>query len=166
MLNMNQFLGNEVADNIVVVNGAQFKVTDSIALDIMKLCLGQTVDTQVSQPTTGTPVAVTKDAKAEKKPYVATKDFKPQYEVKKQVSADGKELFCISRKNGWTKAEKKCINDAIKALDKIITIDVSYDKDGKTRSFKAWGYKTKKQAESMMATLPTVFTVDQLNSTL
>lgn len=163
MLNMNQYLVNTTTDNIVVVNGAQFKVTDDVASKIMGLILGHTVDTPVSQPTPVTPVAVTKE---EKKPYVATKDFKAQYEVKKQVSADGKELFCISRKNGWTKAEKACMNSSIKALEKIITIDVSYEKDGKTRTFKAWGYKTKKQAESMMATLPTVFTVDQLNSAL
>lgn len=165
MLNMNQYLSNPVADNIVVVNGASFKVTDDVALKIMNLCLGRTEE--VSQPVAVTPVAVTKSDKAEpKKPYVATKDFKAQYEVKKQVSSDGKELFCISRKNGWTKAEKKCMNDSIKALDKIITIDVSYDKDGKTRTFKAWGYKTKKQAEAMMSTLPAVFTAEQLNKAL
>lgn len=164
MLNMNQFLSNPVADNIVVINGASFKVTDDVALKIMNLCLGRSEE--VSQPVSKTPVAVTKEQSEPKKPYVATKDFKPQYEVKKQTSSDGKDLFCISRKNGWTKAEKKLMNDAIKALDKIITIDVSYEKDGKARSFKAWGYKTKKQAEAMLATLPTVFTADQLNKAL
>lgn len=162
MLNMNQFLGNnEVKDNTVIINGASFKVNDDVALKIMNLVCGiEAVSTPVEKKT---PV---ESKSTEKKPYVATKDFKAQYEVKKQVSSDGKELFCISRKNGWTKAEKACMNNAIKALDKIITIDVSYDKDGKTRTFKAWGYKTKKQAESMMATLPAVFTADQLNKAL
>ena len=123
----------------------------------------------VSQPVSKTPVSATKSDKVggiTKAPYVATKDFKAQYEIKKQASKDGKELFCISRKNGWTKAEKACMNNAIKALDGIITIDVSYDKDGKTRTFKAWGYKTKKKAEEMLATLPALFTAEQLNKAL
>ena len=157
-----------VADNKVTFCGLEYFVTDIEAKKLQSIILGminsRTNSEVVSQPVESkTPVAVTK---AEKTPYVATKDFKAQYEIKKQVSNDGKELFCISRKNGWTKAEKACMNNAIKALDKIITIDVSYDKDGKTRSFKAWGYKTKKQAETMLATLPTVFTVEQLNSAL
>lgn len=163
MLNMNQFLVNAVADNIVVVNGAKFKVTDEVATKIMSLVLGA-ADVPVSQP--ATKVAVTKSETKPATKYVATKDFKPQYEVKKQTSTDGKALFCISRKNGWTRAEKACMNGAIKALKDIITIDVAFEKNGKASSFKAWGYKTKKQAEAMMATLPSVFTAEQLNSTL
>lgn len=123
-----------------------------------------TATQEVSQPINNTPVSVTKSNRTESKTtYVATKDFKAQYEVKKQVSEDGKELFCISRKNGWTKAEKKLMNNAIKALDKIITIDVVAENKLGTCKFKAWGYKTKKQAEEMMATLPEVFTAEQLN---
>lgn len=168
MLNMTDLFGvtEEKKDNKVIVNGMTIMVTDEIAMQVLKLCIGKDFPETVSQPEEKTEVQVEKVGGITKTKYVATKDFKPQYEVKKQVSADGKQLFCISRKNGWTKAEKKCMNDAIKSLEGIITIDVAYEKDGKAKSFKAWGYKTKKKAEEMMATLPSVFTVDQLNNAL
>ena len=168
MLNMNQFLGNTVADNLVVVNGMQLKVTDDIAMKVIELCLGKNIET-VSQPVVKSDVQVTKSET--KTPYQATKDFKPQFEIKEQTSTDGTKLFCISRKNGWTKAEKKLMNDSIKALKGIKEIEVEADfkkKDGSTYkgSFKAWGYNTESTAKKHLKELPTVFTVDQLNNAL
>lgn len=160
MLNMNQFLSNAVADNTVSINGAMFKVTDDVAMKVLALVTGQNIEV-ASQPEKKSDVAVTKSDK--KTPYVATKDFKPQYEIKEQTGTDGTKLFCISRKNGWTKAEKKLMNDAVKALKGIKEIEVSYEKDGKTRTFKAWGYNTESTAKKHFKELPTVFTVDQLN---
>ena len=169
MLNMNQFLGNAVADNTVVINGATFKVTDDVATKILNLCLGRDIEV-CSQSEQKAAVQVQtksdKDVKTAKTPYVATKEFKPVYEIKEQTATDGTKLFCISRKNGWTKAEKKLMNDAIKALKGIKTIDVSYEKDGKTRTFKAWGYNTESTAKKHFKELPTVFTVEQLNNAL
>lgn len=162
MLNMNQFLSNTVADNTVSINGAIFKVNDDVAMKVLALCTGQNIEV-ASQPEKKSDVSVTKADKATKAPYVATKDFKPQYEIKEQTGNDGTKLFCISRKNGWTKAEKKLMNDAIKALKGIKEIEVSYEKDGKTRTFKAWGYNTESTAKKHFKELPTVITVDQLN---
>lgn len=123
-----------------------------------------TATQEVSQPIANTPVSVTKSNRTESKtPYVATKDFKAQYEIKEFTGNDGTKLFCISRKNGWTKAEKKLMNTAIKALKNIKEIDVSYEKDGKTRTFKAWGYNTMETAKKHMKELPEVFTAEQLN---
>ena len=51
----------------------------------------------------------------------------------------------------------------IKALKGIKEIEVSYEKDGKTRTFKAWGYNTEATAKKHMKELPEVFTVAQLN---
>ena len=159
MLNMNQFISNPVADNTVVINGASFKVTDDVAMKILTLCTGQNIG-NISQSTN---IASTPQAPVKTK-YVATKDFNPQYEIKEQVATDGTKLFCISRKNGWTRAEKSCMNNAIKSLKGIKEIEVSYEKDGKTRSYKAWGYGTKATAQKHLAELPTVFTPEQLNA--
>ena len=161
MINMTQFT-NTVADNTVVINGAQFKVTDEVALAVLRLVSGidnnsQTVNvSDTNQTTTNTTIT-------EKTPYKATKDFKPQYEIKEQTATDGTKLFCISRKNGWTRSEKSLMNSAIKALKGIKEIEVSYEKDGKTRTFKAWGYNTESTAKKHLKELPTVFTVAQLN---
>ena len=160
MINMTQFT-NTVADNTVVINGAQFKVTDEVALAVLRLVSGiesnsQTVNVSNTSQTTNTTTT-------EKTPYKATKDFTPQYEIKEQTAIDGTKLFCISRKNGWTRSEKSLMNGAIKTLKGIKEIEVSYEKDGKTRTFKAWGYKTESTAKTHLKELPTVFTVAQLN---
>ena len=161
MINMTQFT-NTVSMNEVVVNGAKFMVTDDVALRIMHIISGidntsQTVNvTNVSTVTTKTEVTKT--------PYKATKDFTPQYEIKEQIATDGTKLFCISRKNGWTKSEKSLMNNSIKALKGIKEIEVSYtDKNGKNRTFKAWGYNTESTAKKHLKELPTIFTVAQLN---
>lgn len=160
MINMTQFT-NTVAENTVVVNGATFRATDDVTLKILEL-LGignnsQTVnfsnDNKSQTTTTNT----------EKTPYVATKDFTPQFQIKEQTATDGTTLFCISRKNGWTRSEKSLMNNSIKALKGIKEIEVSYEKDGKTRTFKAWGYNTESTAKKHLKELPTVFTVAQLN---
>lgn len=164
MLNMNQFLSNQVTDNTISINGAIFKVTDDVALKVIKLCTGD-IET-VSQPQTKSDVSVTKEDKEAKTPYVATKDFKPVYEIKEQTATDGTKLYCISRKNGWTKSEKSLMNGAIKALKGIKEIEVSYEKNGQTRTFKAWGYNTESTAKKHIKELPAVFTVAQLNGTV
>ena len=63
------------------------------------------------------------------------------------------------------------MNDAIKALKGIKEIEVEADfkkKDGTTYkgTFKAWGYNTESTAKKHFKELPTVFTVEQLNSAL
>lgn len=160
MINMSQFT-NTVADNTVVVNGASFKVTDEVALKVLQLISGIESKSQTvsSSDTSKASVSKTED----KTPYVATKDFTPQYQIKEQTATDGTQLFCISRKNGWTRSEKSLMNKAIKSLKGIKEIEVSYDKDGKTRTFKAWGYNTESTAKKHLKELPTVFTVAQLN---
>jgi hypothetical protein len=160
-----------VADNSIVLNGVrEYKLTDDETMKLMSIIDGmisQRSTTGVSTPSTqlsrsdGKVGGITR---ASKTPYEAKKAFKPQYEVKKLADADGKSLFCISRKNGWTRAEKALTNAAIKALPEIITISVPYEKDGKTRTFSAWGYKTKKRAEEMLEQLPTEFSADELNN--
>ena len=161
MINMTQFT-NTVADNTVVINGAQFKVTDEVALAVLRLVSG--IDNNSQTVNNSNTSQTTKTTNTEKTPYVATKDFTPKYEIKEQTSTDGTKLFCISRKNGWTRSEKSLMNGAIKALKGIKEIEVSYtDKDGKTRTFKAWGYNTESTAKKHLKELPTIFTVAQLN---
>ena len=70
------------------------------------------IGTTTANTSVATPVA-------EKKPYVATKDFQCKFEIKEQTSKDGQKLFCISRSNGWTKAEKALANNAIKAIKEL-----------------------------------------------
>ena len=156
MINMTQFT-NTVADNTVVINGAQFKVTDDVAMQVLRLVSGIESSSQsATKPNTS-------KTTSESKPYVATKDFTPKYAIKEQTATDGTKLFCISRANGWTRAEKSLMNNAIKALKGIKEIEVSYEKDGKTRTFKAWGYNTESTAKKHLKELPEVFTVEQLN---
>ena len=173
MINMTQFVTNNNADNTVVVNGAQFKVTDDVALKIMQLIGIGNVSQSSGVINHSTPVVtpvtpVTQSTPVEKTPYVATKDFTPKYKVEKHTGTDGTELYCISRANGWTKAEKNLINTAIKSLKGIKEIEVSAEftrKDGTkyNGTFKAWGYNTESTAKKHLKELPTVFTVDQLN---
>lgn len=144
---------NKVADNKVVLNGATFMVDDDIATKIYNLIKG------VSTVSTTTEVHSTEQPKS-KSAYLATKNFIPKFEIKKQSSVDGEELYCISRKNGWTRSEKKCMNTSIKALKGITTIKCKTE-DGK--EYFAWGYKTKATAEKYLATLPSVFTADEIN---
>lgn len=160
-----------VADNKVVLNDElTYNLTDDEMLKIKSIIDGmisQRSTTGVSTPSAQISRSENKIGgitRANKTPYEAKKAFKPQYEVKKLTGDDGKSLFCISRKNGWTRAEKALTNAAIKALPEIITISVPYEKDGKTRTFSAWGYKTKKRAEEMLAQLPTEFSADELNN--
>ena len=164
MINMTQFVTNTVVElNTVVVNGAQFKVTDDIATKIMQLIIGgdsQPVSSVATKPaSTPTPVATA----TEKPAYKATKDFVPKYKIEERSATDGTKLFCISRANGWTKSEKSLMNTAIKSLKGIKEIDVAYEKDGVKRSFKAWGYNTESTAKKHIKELPVVFTVAQLN---
>lgn len=165
MINMTQFVTNTVAENTVVVNGAQFKCTDDVTLKILELIgIGGNSQTVSASNTSKTSVS-----KTENKPYVATKDFTPQYQIKEYTSTDGTQLFCISRKNGWTKSEKSLMNGAIKSLKGIKEIEVKGTKtDKKTGvtseiTFKAWGYNTESTAKKHLKELPTVFTVAQLN---
>ena len=55
------------------------------------------------------------------------------------------------------------MNNSIKSLKGIKEIEVSYEKDGVKRTFKAWGYNTEATAKKHLKELPTVFTVAQLN---
>ena len=153
-----------VADNKVSFCGLEYLITDTEAEQLRSILDGM-VSTRgiggVSQ-SSKTPVANTPSAPVKTK-YVATKDFTAKYEIKEHTATDGTQLFCISRANGWTRAEKSCMNKAIKALKNIKEIDVSYEKDGSTRTFKAWGYNTKATAQKHLKELPTVFTAAQLN---
>lgn len=162
MINMSQFV-NTVADNTVVINGAQFKVTDDIASQIIRLISGIDTKSQTVSASKTNTITNTTNTASESKTYTATKDFTPKYAIKEQTATDGTKLFCISRANGWTRSEKSLMNAAIKSLKGIKEIEVSYEKDGKTRTFKAWGYNTEATAKKHLKELPTVFTVAQLN---
>lgn len=152
-----------VADNELVLNGVKFMIDDELASKIYSMVKGaQNMSGIVSSSQTSYVASDSKVA-TDKKPYVATKDFAPQYDIKEQTATDGTKLFCISRKNGWTRSEKSLMNGAIKSLKGIKEIEVSYEKDGKTRTFKAWGYATESTAKKHLKELPTVFTVAQLN---
>lgn len=162
---------NVTADNEVILCDLKYMLTDEEVLKVKSIIDGLVANrggagiastSQTAYKAVSSPVATTA-TKAEKKPYVATKDFVPQYQIKELEGTDGTKLFCISRKNGWTRAEKSLMNGAIKALKGIKEIDVQYEKDGKTRTFKAWGYGTESTAKKHMKELPTVFTVAQLN---
>lgn len=154
---------NSVADNSIVINGIEVaKLNDTQAEQLLSIIRGMlSSNDTVSTPVA--PVSTTTSEPKSKTPYVATKDFKAQYVIKEQTATDGTKLFCISRKNGWTKAEKSLMNTAIKNLKGIKEIEVSYEKDGKTRTFKAWGYNTESTAKKHIKELPEVFTVAQLN---
>lgn len=164
-----------VADNRVVLCDLEYMLTDDEVLRIKSIIDGLVANrggagiastSQTAYKAVSAPIAET--ATAEKKPYVATKDFVPQYQIKELTGVDGTKLFCISRKNGWTRAEKSLMNGAIKALKGIKEIEVSgvkKDKDGNEKSitFKAWGYATESTAKKHLKELPAVFTVAQLN---
>lgn len=151
-------------DNKVVLNGQlTYELTDEEIKKIKSI-----LDGMVNSRSQDTPPVVTKKSEtsvSEKQgKYVHKKPYKPEYEVTKMTSTEGKQLFCIRRKNGWTRAEKALANNAIKALPEIITISVPFEKNGKTQAFKAWGFKLKKQAEAMLKALPTEFSVEELNA--
>lgn len=158
-----------VADNKVTFCGLTYFVTDKEAEQLRSILDGMVSSRDIEKNSvneTKAPVTVTKSES--KTPYIATKDFTPKFEIKEQTGNDGTKLFCISRKNGWTKAEKKLMNSAIKALKGIKEIEVSAKKttkDGKEVdfTFKAWGYNTESTAKKHFKELPTVFTVAQLN---
>lgn len=166
MINVTAMMNNETM-NTVTMNGIEVaRLNDVQAEQLLSIIRGMM--SGVSMTTSTTPVvsepkAQVKDTKSEKAPYKATKDFTAKYQIKEQTATDGTKLFCISRANGWTKAEKSLMNGAIKALKGIKEIEVSYEKDGKTRTFKAWGYNTESTAKKHLKELPTVFTVAQLN---
>lgn len=159
MLNMNAFV-TEVRDNTVVINGASFKVTDEVALKILALIKGDEVKLDHS------PVSEKQNKKASAPVKKGLTNV--QYHIKKHGNT-----FCISRgvpyttkngreslKNGgWTTAEKRCINTAIKSLEGIKTVKVPMENG---RSFSAWGFSTKKAAEAAMKTLPTSFSAEEV----
>lgn len=155
-------------DNKVVLNGQlTYELTDEEIKKIKSILDGMVNSRSQSTPT---PVATVATKKSETEvsekqgKYVHKKPYKPQWEVTKMTSTEGKQLFCIRRKNGWTRAEKALANNAIKALPEIITISVPFEKNGKTQAFKAWGFKLKKQADAMIKTLPSEFSVEELNA--
>ena len=154
-----------VADNKVSFCGLEYLITDTEAEQLKSILDGMVSTRGIGGITKAVNKQSTNKAttNTEKTPYKATKDFTPQYEIKEQTATDGTKLFCISRKNGWTRAEKNLMNSSIKALKGIKEIEVSYEKDGKTRTFKAWGYNTESTAKKHLKELPTVFTVAQLN---
>ena len=154
-----------VEDNKVVLNDElTYNLTDDEMLKIKSIIDGmisQRSGSGVSTPTT----KISRSNSTDKPKYEAKKAFKPQYEVKKLAGEDGKSLFCISRKNGWTRAEKALTNAAIKALPEIITISVPFiNKKGKKDAFLAWGYETEDHAKEMLAQLPTEISADELNN--
>lgn len=150
---------NEVRDNVIVINGTVVgKLTDTQTQQLLDIISGFNNTTMPGKTADKLPNLNYGDEEPSKtkKPYVP-KDFKPQYEIVKRDN-----IYCISRKNGWTKAEKTLANRNIKALKDIIEIDVPFTtKNGKESTFKAWGYKTKKTAEKMLATLPKVITAEE-----
>ena len=157
-----------VADNTLVLNGVKFMIDDELATKIYSMIKGAEsmsgiVNKQQNSFGVDTTINKANTTSATKAPYIATKDFTPQFEIKEQTATDGTKLFCISRKNGWTKSEKSLMNNSIKALKGIKEIEVSYEKDGVKRNFKAWGYNTEATAKKHIKELPTVFTVAQLN---
>ena len=178
MLKFNNVNTSVVADNKVILCDLEYMLTDDEAMKIKSILDGLVsqrggsgiVSTgQTAYKAVQSPVTTQTTASAAKKVYTATKDFSPKYEIKELESTDGIKLFCISRKNGWTRAEKGLMNQAIKALKGIKEIEVAgirKDKDGNEKSitFKAWGYNTDSTAKKHLKELPTVFTADQLNN--
>jgi len=158
MINFNNTKeANVIADNKVVFCGLTYLVTDKEAEQLKSI-----LDGMVSSRSCNI-INKQQTIKTEKQAYVHTHDLKCKYKIQKFDNKNGA-LYCISRDCGYTKAEKRCINNYIKALKNITEIDVPFtDKNGKQATFKAWGYKTKAQAEKEMKTLPTVITKEELN---
>ena len=152
-----------VADNKVTFCGLEYLITDREAEQLKSVLDGMVSTRGIGGISKSACVSKTTTVSVKNEPYKATKDFTAKYEIKEQTATDGTKLFCISRKNGWTKSEKACMNNAIKALKGIKEIDVTYEKDGVKRSFKAWGYNTESTAKKHLKELPAVFTVAQLN---
>lgn len=145
----------------VTVNGMVIECSTIQEVIALQTAFGiAPVSHNVVEPSVKNSPAVSK----ERKPYVATKDFKPKYKVVEYTSVAGVKLFCIARDNGWTKAEKSMMNGAIKALKGIKEIEVQGTrKDGNSFTFKAWGYATEAVAKKHLKELPALFTAAQLN---
>lgn len=137
--------------NGLIINDKIYTLSETEA----KLLLHFITETKAtSEPTVPTKSVPTKSE------YVYKKDFVAEYEVVKNTSVDGQTLYCIRNKAfvGKQKKVKKLVNNSIKALDGIITIRVKGEK-----TYSAWGYKKKSDAEKAMATLPTVFKAEDIN---
>ena len=147
---------------IINYNGASFEGTAQECAQFMAFIgmMNGGIVTQSNNNKVSEPVVANN---AEKSAYKATKDFTAKYQIKEQTATDGTKLFCISRANGWTRSEKSLMNKAIKELKGIKEIEVSYEKDGKVRTFKAWGYNTEATAKKHIKELPETFTKEQLN---
>lgn len=146
MLNINSM--NTVADNSIAINGVEVaRFNDADTEKLLSIING------IKNGTTVAPVKT-----AEKKRYEYTKDIDPKWSVEK---IEG--LYCI--KSGiYSKQRiaKAVANGYIKGLDGIETIKVQYQ-DGTPKTYNAWGYKTKKKAEEMVKTLPTVISAKECN---
>mgnify|MGYP003293709562 CR=1 FL=1 len=161
MINMTQFLSNEVADNTISINGATFKVTDETASKILELCTGKVIVNEISSLSTKSTSTKTEYHS------VGTKAFKPQFQIQ-EFTVNNQVVYAISRKNGWTRSEKSAMNAAIKALcgtSKVTRqgkkVDVSFTEatpDGK--EFKIWCSTDKAYVESLMKKLPTTLEVE------
>ena len=170
MIKFNNANVGVVADNRVVLCDIEYMLTDDEVLKVKSIIDGLISSRNNSAvSSTGTMYKASGITEVpEKKVYRATKPFTPKYQIKELTGTDGTTLWCISRENGWTRAEKSLMNSAIKALKGIKEIEVAgvrKDKDGNEKqiTFKAWGYNTQATAKKHLSELPTEFSVEQLN---
>lgn len=150
---------NNTTKNKVSFCGIEYLITDEEAIKLKSL-----LDSMVSsRGLTSTPsTTLHLEEETTTKSY-EQKDIKGKFEITKRTSTEGKNLYCVTRLCGWTRAEKNCVNSLIKALPEIREIKVKGTKDdGSEFTFRAWGYTTKKKAEEMIKTLPEVIKADEI----
>ena len=142
MLEMSKYTNSVTVDNSIVINGVEFMVSDEVAEAIVTMC--QTG--KLSAPSR----------------YEGNKRTK--FAIEKIDGVNGKSFYRICNKmwrgeNGNTAYSLG--NEAIKALPKILTVELASSKGG---TFKAWGYTTEKAAKAALAKLPTEITAEAIEA--
>lgn len=161
MLNINQIIGKEVADNEITINGTVIgKVTDTVAQQILEIVMGGTQQL-VSQP------AVQSTSKA---PLTPVNDSMPnvscKWSVEKVFDASGKTFYRLD--NGIFTAGKwyQSKYDANTEYRKTTNLEANYLANKALKEvkgikeatmaggWKAYGFSTEKAAKAVLEQLP------------
>jgi len=132
-INVQEFINNSTAtqENIVAINGTEFKVSDDIAIAILKIAMTGKV-----------PTATVAGYKA----------MKANWKVEKVG-----QYYRISSDTYSKCAGHSVANMLIKSLPDIKTFKMS----GKNGEFTAWGFTAKAKADAAVKSLPDTITAEQ-----
>lgn len=158
MLDMRNY-GTEQKDNTVVVNGVTFKATDTVAMQIIALLQGKTIEEPIQTVQSPTPktIKTTKTAPNYKDCNIvwntekcATPSGKARYTLR-AYGENGKPLYYRTMTAKIAKALVKGLGDG----RELVVFDSS-DKE-----YSMMVFKTLKSAKAAIETLPTVITAKQ-----